>query len=165
MPDDPFSAEQYVLQSCTLGALMSNADADFVSRQLAKIDPWRSLGYSSEGLCRYFLRKDPALSRYLVFVNNRKAGIVCVRYPWLRGAYIEMIGLSESFQGMGIGREVIGWIEAQTLAASQNIWAMVSAFNKRAISFYERAGFVKIAPVHDLIRRGEDEILYRKPIF
>lgn len=165
MSEEPFSAEEYLLSSCTLVSLRNRADADFVSRQLAEIDPWRFLGYSSEGLCRYFLRKDPALNRCLILVNGRKAGIVCLRYPWLRGPYIEMIGLCESFQGMGIGREIISWIEAETSMMSQNIWTMVSAFNQRAIRFYERAGFIKIAPVHDLIQRGEDEILYRKLIF
>lgn len=165
MSQTPFSAEHYLLPSCILVRLRNREDADAVSRQLADSDPWRFLGYSSQSLCRYFLRRDSALSRYLIFVNNKKAGIVCIRYPWLFGAYIEMIGLSEPCQGMGIGRDIIGWIEAQTSASSQNIWAMVSAFNKRAINFYEQAGFTKIAPVHDLIRQGEDEILYRKLIF
>jgi len=84
----PFSESHYELTACIVQQLVSE-DVAPISSALAVMEPWRTLGYRADGLARYLLRSDPALSRYLVRVSHEIAGLVCVRYPWLLGPYLE----------------------------------------------------------------------------
>jgi ribosomal protein S18 acetylase RimI-like enzyme len=43
-----------------------------------------------------------------------------------------------------------------------NLWLCVSAFNSRAIAFYERQGFQPVADLPDLVTPGFAELLMRK---
>ena len=90
LPDsDPFRAGSYRLESCSLQSL-ETCDIEAVATLLAAVDPWLTLGYSREQLQRYLLRPDPSLRRFSMFANRATpAGILCIRYPWLLGAYIE----------------------------------------------------------------------------
>lgn len=159
----PFGQKASILEGCTLRALRKE-DAEPAGEVLSAMDPWLTLGYSSQGLTGYLLRQDPALSRYIVEVGERAAGIVCIRYPWLLGPYIELLALYAPCRGMGLGRAILDWIESQAGPASKNIWALVSSFNESAVKFYGKSGFFQIAPLEDLVRPGYSEILLRKPI-
>ncbi len=160
----PFSDQSYILHSCMLKFLNNNNDAGLISNHLAKLDPWRTLNYSSESLFKYLLRQDTALKRYVIVKEDNICGVTGIRYPWLRGAYIEMLGIFESYQRTGIGNEIIKWAEMQSKTESENLWVIVSEFNQNAVNFYERKEFVKIAAICGLIKPGFNELLYRKNI-
>ncbi|MFZ2445642.1 MAG: GNAT family N-acetyltransferase [Syntrophobacteraceae bacterium] len=140
---------------------MRPRDVDEISRTLASMDPWLTLGYKPEALSHYLLRADPALSRYCVIVSGRLAGVLAVRFPWLFGPFIELIALFGDCRGRGLGRALIGWVGAQH-ASSPNIWATVSSFNLDAREFYARQGFEPAAVLKDLIRPGQNEVLLRR---
>jgi GNAT superfamily N-acetyltransferase len=129
---------------------------------LVGLDPWRTLGYRADDLAGYLARDDPALHRYAITADTDGLGVVCVRHPWLRGPYIELIGLPPAAQGRGLGGATVAWIEAETRGVAANVWALVSSFNQPARRFYARRGFVEIAPVADLVAPGHTEILLRK---
>lgn len=158
----PFSADAYRLRACVLGRLRAPEDARSLADMLIGLEPWRTLGYTADGLARYFARDDPGLHRYRIVVDGDTVGVVCVRHPWLRGAYIELIGLGPSGRGKGLGGDIVAWIENETRAP--NLWALVSSFNEPARRFYARQGFVEVAPLEDLIAKGHQEILLRKPL-
>jgi diamine N-acetyltransferase len=157
----PFSASRYELASCTLQQLAAE-DADPISSTLAVMEPWRTLGYRTDGLARYLLRSDPALNRYSVWVCDEIAGVVGVRYPWLLGPYLELLALFDPHQGKGLGSDILSWLETEARAAAQNLWTLVSAFNTKGRAFYQRFGFVELATLTDLVKVGSDEILMRK---
>ncbi len=92
------------------------------------------------------------------------AGIISVRYPWLRGPYLELLGLFPDYQGVGLGSELLRWFEQQARLANPNAWVLVSAFNHKARAFYERRGFVAIGAIEALVKPGYDEILLRKVV-
>lgn len=163
VPVQPFAAEKYVLSSCTL-RLPEDRDARLIARVLVSMEPWLSLAYTEEGLFRYLRRYDPALSRYVVLVSEEVAGLVCVRFPWLRGPCLELLALFAGFQGRGIGQEIIQWMERESCTLSGNIWVLTSSFNQAARRFYKKAGFCEVAMLPDLVTKGFDEILLRKKI-
>ena len=163
-PDKIFLNEDYRLSSCSLRGGLEHREADVVSGVLADLDPWQTLGYSKDDLGRYLLRRDPALKRYVVLTAQGISGVVSVRHPWLRGPYLELLAVFKPYQGRGLGREVMLWLEDQARPASKNIWVTVAAFNASALSFYDRLGFKEVGVLPELVRPGYDEILLRKTL-
>ena len=149
----PFAETHYSLASCTLRAVHDEAEAAQLGEQLANMDPWRTLRYTAS-----------AMQSYVIVVQNHISGVVCIRYPWLRGSYLELIGLDTTTQGRGVGADIMDWLEAQTRLASRNVWLLVSSFNTKARAFYERRGYHAIGPIKDFIEPGYDEILLRKSV-
>jgi len=135
---------------------MQPEDAAPLATACAAIDPWKCLGYQAATLEAYLRRDDPALHR---FVIGDLDGLLALRRPWLRGAFIEMLAVFPGRQGQGLGRGAVQWAAAQDQSA--NLWATVSAFNAEARHFYQTVGFVEVAPLRDLVVTGQDEVLLR----
>lgn len=131
---------------------------------LAGMDPWRTLGYGAEALARGLESPHPEVTRYLAMAGDEPQGLVVVRYPWLRGAYIELFAVLPGAQGRGVGRAALAFIEARYRERTANLWLLVSGFNAGARRFYEQAGFRPIGVIADLVMAGQDEVLMRKVI-
>jgi ribosomal protein S18 acetylase RimI-like enzyme len=111
---------------------------------------------------RYLSRPDPSLHRFGIHTAAGLGGVVCVRYPWLRGAYLELIGLLPDSQGQGLGGQLMSWLTAETAAVEQNLWTLVSATNGDARRFYARHGFTQVGELDDLVRPGTRELMLRR---
>lgn len=159
---EPFSATTVALKSCSLKLTLTEAEAKYISQFLALMDPWLTLGFSADALRNYLYRDDPALKRFGLFNGGVPIGMLCIRYPWLRGPYIELLGIETNHQGRGIARDIMVWIEQQTTTHAKNIWIAASSFNARALSAYERLGFKEVAVLQDLISSGKSEVFMRK---
>ena len=159
----PFAAAEHLLSGAVrLAPLHAAADAAAIATLLVALEPWRTLGYRSEQLSHYLLRADPALHRFRILDDEALIGVLCVRYPWLRGPYIELVGITPQARGSGLGSAIVGWVETEVLGEAGNLWACVSAGNQAARRFYAGRGFCEIAPIDDLVSRGHAEILLRK---
>jgi len=159
----PFSKKDYALKSCALLPL-NRKNAVEMASALARMDLWKKIGYPAKALEKHLLAPDKGLKRFRVECAGKTAGIICVRYPWLRGSYLDLLGIFANFQGQGLGRELIAWMEEQTSPACKNIWALVSSFNSSAREFYRKQGFIETGTLRDLVKPGYDEILIRKII-
>jgi diamine N-acetyltransferase len=157
----PFAEQHYSLASCNL-QLMDDQRARVISNILAFQDPWLRLGYTEDSLIRYLTRTDPSLNRYAVVVCEETAGVICARYPWLRGPYLEMFAVFPPHQGKNLGKELIVWMSDECCSISNNVWTTVSSFNTPALSFYKNIGFFEIAELPDLVAGGFSEILLQK---
>ena len=162
-PPVPFGAACYSLPSLTCICLQA-AEAAPLGARLAVIDPWKRLGYGAEPLGRYLAAADPNLKRFAVQHQQETIAVVCIRSPWLRGPYLELLAVFPGNQGQGVGQAILAWFEEQARPSAKNLWTMTSEFNQRALRFYQAAGFVEIAPVADLVADGCNEILLRKTL-
>ena len=160
MNERPFR-DEYVLSGCCLVRLRVE-DAKMVAGKLATINPWLALGYSAAQLEKYLSADEPSLYRYTVMVDEMIAGVVAVRYPWLRGSYLELIGLFPDQQGKGFGAAIVQWMEHETQPWAMNCWVLVSSFNDAAKRFYLRQGFTEIANIEALVSAQSNELLLRK---
>lgn len=138
--------------------------AQAIANVLAGIDPWRTLGYGVEALARGFGTSHPDVTRYLAMCDGEPQGLVVVRYPWLRGAYIELFAVLPAAQGQGIGRAALEFVEAGYRGRTANLWLLVSGFNSGARCFYEKHGFRPVGVIEDLVVAGQNEIFMRKVI-
>jgi ribosomal protein S18 acetylase RimI-like enzyme len=136
--------------------------AQVIARTLAGMDPWVTLGYSAEALASSLQAVHPDLTRYLAVRDGETLGLAVVRHPWLRGAYIELFAVLPGAQGHGVGRALLGHVEATYRGRAGNLWLLVSGFNSRARRFYEGQGFREIGLIADLVVPGQDEVLMRK---
>lgn len=157
----PFAADVYPLPPFTLRTLPPS-EAERIGARLATMDPWKRLGYSAPALGRSLANPDPALNRFVIYDTEEMIGVVCVRFPWLRGPYLELLAIFSEAQGRGMGRAILTWLEEQARLTSSNIWALTSEFNHRARAFYRAGGFVEIAPLPGLVASETSEILLRK---
>jgi diamine N-acetyltransferase len=159
----PFTADVYPLPPFTLRSLQPSEAAP-TGLRLAAMDPWKRLGYSAAAIGRFLTNPDPALKRFTVQDAKETIGVVCIRFPWLRGPYLELLAIFPEDQGRGTGQAILAWIEEQARLTSNNIWALTSEFNLKARAFYQAAGFVEIAPIPGLVASGFSEILLRKTL-
>ncbi len=159
-----FSKPVETLAGCQLSMPLTPEQAQAIGAMLAASEPWATLQFSAAALARYLTREDPALRRYLMSVNGEPAGVICVRHPWLRGPYIELLGLAPAHRGKGIGHQLLAWAENEARREAKNLWVVASSFNHSALRFYQSLGFQPIGPIPGLVTPGHDEILLRKAL-
>jgi len=142
---------------------MSEESAEHLGAALAVIDPWAHYRYTGEALTKYFSTNEEDAPRFQILVGDALAGAICIRKNWLRGPYLQLLGVLPAFQKQGIGGAALSWFEAQARSSNApNIWVVASEFNHRALAFYERFGFARAAMLDGLVSEGTAEILLRK---
>lgn len=142
---------------------LTSALAGTLGQALAQIEPWSRYPIGPAALAAFFAADDAGAKTYAVLAGVTCSGALCLRQNWLRGPYIQFLGLMPNAQAQGLGTRLIGWVESDARAKGErNIWVAASDFNSRAIRFYERHGFVRVATLDDLVMDGRGEILFRK---
>lgn len=144
-------------------APLDPALADPLGEAFAALSPWRDYPFSAAALAGYFRGIQPDAPRFAIRVGDQVAGIAGLRRSWLRGPYLQFLGLLPAFQGHGLGSAVLAWFERDARAMGErNLWVATSDFNRDAFRFYTRAGYHETARIDGLIRDGKTEILMRK---
>ena len=129
----------------------------------AAIDPWARYNFSAEALAAYLAKAESGAPRYVIRIGGAVAGAVGIRSAWLRGPYLQFLGILPPHQGQGAGQLVLAWFEGTARAhGERNIWVAASDFNSAALKFYEHHGFQRAARLDGLLADGETEILLRK---
>ena len=135
-----------------------------IGQVLATIDPWAHYDYPAYKLIDFLKWKDSSTRQYAIIYEDELAGTVAIRNPWLQGPYLQLLGLFPDYQSLGIGRQILHWLENEARGNSRNLWVVASEINTRAIAFYERHGYSKIALLDSLVKEEMNEILLRKRI-
>jgi ribosomal protein S18 acetylase RimI-like enzyme len=136
--------------------------AGAIGARLARMEPWRALGYGQDQLAAYLRESQPDRFRYLIRSGEETLGLLVVRHPWLRGVYIELLAVFPECQGSGVGSTALRCLESLFSDRTANLWLLVSSFNQAAQRFYRRHGFLPIGTIEDFVVPGKDEILMRK---
>ena len=165
MKINAFNREIYDLKCGTLQSI-SNIDIDLLASTLSCIDPWKTLEYTHEKIEHYLAQEsDASLHRYTLKLDQQLCGVICVRTHWLKGVYLEFLGIVPSYQRVGFGTHIMNWLEIQArLGGFSNLWVLVSGFNKNALAFYKKLGFNQIGIIDDFIKFGHVEIILRKVV-
>lgn len=156
----PFAAERYTLGDVELAPL--HPDLDAIAEGLAAIDPWARVGRKPEAFRAALTKPLAATFRFSIRRGERCVGGLVVRYPFLRGPYIELIGLFPEAQGRGIARRVVEWMEHEVAGEATNLWLCVTDWNDAARAAYAALGFTEVGPLPQLAAGGTTEIFMRK---
>lgn len=137
--------------------------ANHFGAAFAGITPWADYDYPAERLAAYFAGQEPGAPRLLIRAGDEPAGVVGLRNQWLRGPYLQFLGITPKFQNQAIGGAVLTWWESEARSSGErNLWLTVSEINVRARAFYARNGFVEAAGLKDLVVDARCELLLRK---
>lgn len=129
----------------------------------AAMEPWSRYPFTALALARYLAAIEAGAPRYSLSAGGVLAGALALRLNWLRGPYIQFLGLLPSAQNKGLGAAVLGKIiEDAREAGERNVWVAAAHFNARAVRFYEAHGFVRTALLEGLVQDDMDEVLLRK---
>lgn len=107
---------------------------------------------------------EPLLRGILVYQGQEPAGYIYVTQCYSaevggRCVFIEEIFLLEPFRGMGLGHQIMAWIESQYPSA-RRFRLEVTEVNQRAVALYEKSGYQYLhydQMVLDKISGGLDE--------
>ncbi|MFA5958300.1 GNAT family N-acetyltransferase [Hyphomicrobium sp.] len=142
---------------------MTAASAEHLGEALSGIDPWAHYHYTAKALAAYLGGKEEDAPRFEIVFGETLAGAICIRKNWLRGPYLQLLGILPTFQKRGLGAIALLWFEDEARRdKAQNIWVVASEFNHGALAFYERFGFSRTATFDGLVAEGTAEILLRK---
>ncbi len=134
-----------------------------LAEAIATMEPWSVMNIPAGRLAAFLASPDGALCRYAVSLDGADAGVVSIRFPWLKGPYLELLALLAQAQDRSIGRTIMAWFEDTARRhEARNLWVCASSSNARALRFYERHGFQVVARLPGLVAEGYDEILLRK---
>ncbi len=162
MTVSPFSGPTNELKGARLVPL-EQGTIGHLAEAIVAMPPWSVMRYSADALARFLAAPDGGVSRYLLQIRSEEAGAVSVRFPWLKGPYLELLAILPAFQGQGIGSALLGWFEQEGMRlGARNLWVCASSFNTEALRFYGRHGFHPAATLSGLVADGYDEILLRK---
>lgn len=145
---------------------MTSALAQDCASAFSAMPPWSTYGVSNEALAAFFSANEPNAPRFAICLEkapDTAMGVIGLRFNWLKGPYIQFLGLKPPYQNAGLGQALLDHVERYARAENANsVWVMVSEFNSRGRAFYERSGFRIAARFDDLIADGHAEIMMRK---
>lgn len=154
--------EAVAIGACRLRSLRA-PDAVLLALALARMEPWAGLGYTAAAFERYLRKDDTALGRWVLAEGESLAGVLCLRRPWLRGPFLELLCLLPGHQGQGLGGLLLAELQERArLSGHANLWTSATDSNEGALRFYRRHGFEEAGVLPDLLRPGVDEILLRR---
>lgn len=156
----PFSAPTHDLDGLVLGPL--GDDVAVIAERLATLDPWASMGRPAASFVAYMTRPMAATHRFAVRLDGRPVGFLSLRWPFMRGPYIETIALFPEAQRRGFARRIVEWIGREVAGEATNIWLCVTEWNAPARAAYAAMDFVEIGPIPDVALVGQTEIFLRK---
>ncbi|MEQ1717615.1 MAG: GNAT family N-acetyltransferase [Hyphomicrobium sp.] len=161
-PDAPHHSGSRSGGVLTLGLIDGEAAVE-LGQAFSALSPWVVYPYSAAALQAYFEGSRPDAPRYCLRSGDTLIGALGLQLNWLRGPYIQFLGVLPAHQAAGTGARVLEWVEAQARErADRNLWVAASDFNARALSFYERHGFQRVSVLDGLVQDGRDEVLLRK---
>ena len=161
-PPAPFSAAHYDLDGLVLGPLGDDVEA--IAERIAGLDPWASMGRPPSSFVAYMTRPMAATFRFALRLDGRPVGFLSLRYPFMRGPYIETVALFPEAQHRGFGRRIVEWMGREVAGEATNIWLCVTDWNAPARAAYAAMGFVEVGPIPDVAMLGQTEIFLRKTL-
>lgn len=137
-------------------------NAMYLANKLSRILPWSELALGEESLLSHFKRDDPALFRFSIHFGEEIVGAISIREPWLKGPYLELLGILPAVQRLGIGSELMNWFDTQAPVSTRSLWLLCSDFNLSAYEFYVSLGYQKTCTIESLYAEDFNDILMRK---
>jgi len=129
----------------------------------AAMDPWARLGYTADAVSGYLGTIEKSAPRYAIMVGGDIAAVAGLRLNWLRGPYVQFLGVLPPFRNRKLGSAFLAWLAHEAKRHGEhNVWVLSSNFNDAALRFYAANGFERTGEIADLVAPGTAEVLLRR---
>ncbi|HSY19551.1 MAG TPA: N-acetyltransferase [Candidatus Acidoferrales bacterium] len=135
-------------------------EARFCAGFMAASEPWLTLGVTEEQMFQRLT--DPAREVHAAWMEDEIVGALILHLSGPLNGYIQTIAVHPDRRGRGLGRQMMAFAEERIFRQSPNVFLCVSAFNLRALKFYESLGYRRAGELPDYLAKGFPEILMRK---
>ncbi|HEV2692509.1 MAG TPA: N-acetyltransferase [Verrucomicrobiae bacterium] len=140
--------------------LRDAAEARFCAGFMAASDPWLTLGVTGEQLFQRLT--DPTREVHAALIGDDIVGVLILHLSGPMNGYIQTIAMHPNHRQRGLGRQLMTFAEERIFRQSPNVFLCVSAFNQRALKFYESLGYQRVGELPDYLVKGFSEIMLRK---
>jgi [ribosomal protein S18]-alanine N-acetyltransferase len=142
--------------------LTAERDIEVAAELMANSEPWITLERTYEK-CLVIIR-NPLAETYVVRGNGRVIGLAIIQLKGALVGYIQTLVIEPRYRNLGIGQQLITFLEKRIHEVSPNVFMCVSDFNTDAQRLYEKMGFEVIGEIKNYIAEGYSEVLLRKTI-
>ena len=129
---------------------------------MSESEPWITLKRTYETSLKTI--SDPLKEIYIARINNKIIGFMILQMVGPFRGYLQSIYVAPEYRNMGIGTNMLRFVERRIFKESPNIFICVSSFNKKAQKLYRKLKYKKIGILKDFIVPGYSEVLFRKTI-
>jgi [ribosomal protein S18]-alanine N-acetyltransferase len=141
----------------------TDEDRVWAATVMSASEPWITLGRTFEACLRSC--QAPGDDLYLAWLGGERCALALVRERGVAGApYLVSIAVADTHRSLGLGFEVLAFVEGLFRGRHRHLFLCVSSFNTRARTFYERHGFHAVGLLPDFIIDGSDEVLMAKKL-
>lgn len=140
------------------------SDVEEMCRIMVATEPYTTLGYTWDMCCDTV---ESAVEEGWSLVAEEHGSIVGfilfrVFDGFPLGGYIRALAVAEKHRGRGVGSALMSKAEEKILEYRDNVFLLVSSFNKNALKFYLKRGYSIVGEIPDAILKGHSEIIMRK---
>jgi len=129
---------------------------------MSSMEPWVTLrrGYEES----LGILSDPLSEVYVARAGGELVGFAVIQLRGPFSGYVKSILVRPGWQGRGVGKTLMGFLERRIFSEQPNVFLCVSSFNERARGFYEGLGYEAVGELRDYVVRGHSEIIIRKSV-
>jgi ribosomal protein S18 acetylase RimI-like enzyme len=142
---------------------MAPENRELAATLLSSMDPWLTLGMSRETLLSRV--SSPQRKVYQMMDCSTLIGVLVINPDAgpLTG-YIQVLAVAEGYRSRGVGKLLLDHAENVIFheLGCKNVFLCASSFNHGAQKFYEREGYERFGLLKDYLRKGMDEVMFRK---
>ncbi|MDQ7024752.1 MAG: GNAT family N-acetyltransferase [Anaerolineae bacterium] len=142
-------------------------DIGEIAAWMVQVPLWQRYRLTTEIITNQF---QTAISeRALLYVIEVEGQTVVSGFAWYlaqgafgRSAYLKQIGVHPDSTGLGIGRQLLAHVEEACKQFSDQLFLLVSDFNKDAQKFYERQDYQHCGTIPAYVLPDVAELIYHK---
>ena len=139
-------------------------DQNWCAELMAHSEPWISLKRTYEDGQALMRVTEGGMEAYMAKLGKERLGFVVIKMAGAFVGYIQILAVAESCRGMGIGNQMMDFIEKRIFEVSPNVFICVSDFNENARKLYEARGYQLLGKLENYLEKGFTELLLRKTI-
>ena len=155
---------QEIPASISITRILDTEDQNWSAALMASSEPWISLKRTYEDGQALMRVTDGGMESYIAKIGNERLGFVVIKTAGAFVGYIQILAVSASSRGMGIGSLLMDFAEARIFEGSPNAFICVSDFNDKARKLYESRGYQLLGKLENYLENGFTELLLRKTI-
>jgi ribosomal protein S18 acetylase RimI-like enzyme len=144
--------------------IIDTEDQNWCAELMASSEPWISLKRTYEDGQILMRVTDGGMEAYIARIGKERLGFIVIKMAGAFVGYIQIVAVAESSRGMGIGNQMMDFVEKRIFGVSPNAFICVSDFNEKALKLYESRGYQLLGKLENYLEIGFTELLLRKTI-